>query len=82
VERLARRRLRFLMGRTFAHDRCPQARAQVVGQFVELGVAVNFDGFTSGVADHIAVMAPCQMIVEFGLGPVIQRTIEIVGQFV
>ena len=76
---LAGRRLRFLMRRAFAHNRRSQARAQIVRQFVELRVAIDFDGFPGRIADHVTVVAPRQMIVEFGPGPGIQRTIEVVS---
>jgi len=68
--------------RTLGHDGRPQPCTQIVGQLVELRVAVDFDGLASGIADDVAVVAPRQMIVEFGLGPSVQRAIEVIGQFV
>src|SRR5208282_1116686 len=82
VTALGARWVRLLVLGTLGHDGRPKPCAQILGQFVELGIAVDFDGLSSGIADHVAVVAPRQMIVEFGLGPGVQRAIEIVGQLV
>ena len=52
------------------HDCRAQPDAQIVGQFVKMGVAVNFDGPLGGVADDVAVVAPLKMIFQLrpGLG--------------
>jgi hypothetical protein len=44
------------------HDSGAKTSAEIIGQFVELGVAVNFDGFLGGVADNIAIVAPREMV--------------------
>jgi hypothetical protein len=62
-----------------ADDCGTQAIAEVVGQFVELGVAVNLDGFLGGIADHVAVVAPSQVVFQFGLGPVVDDAVQVVG---
>jgi len=52
------------------HDCRAQPDAQIVRQFVKMGVAVNFDGPLGGVADDVAVVAPLKMIFQLrpGLG--------------
>src|SRR5581483_540891 len=44
------------------HDRRAQAAAEIVRQFIELGIAIDFDGFLGGVAHHVAVVAPGEVI--------------------
>jgi len=61
------------------HDRRAEARAKIIRELVELGVAINLDGLLGGIADHIAVVAPSQMIFELGLGPIVEGPIQVVG---
>jgi hypothetical protein len=68
----------FLVGLTFGHNGATKAVAQIIGKFVELGVAVNLDGFLGGVADHVAVMAPSQMVFQFSFGAVVEDPIQVV----
>ena len=68
-----------LMRHALAHDGRSQPRPQIVGQFVEFRIPVDFNGLAGGIANHVTVVAPSQMIVEFGLGPCVQRPIEVVG---
>jgi hypothetical protein len=46
----------------FGHDGGAETAAEIVGQFVELGVAIDFDGFLGGVANDIAIVAPGEMV--------------------
>jgi hypothetical protein len=61
------------------HDGRAKASAQIVWKFVELGVAVNFDGLLGGIANYIAVVAPSQMIFELRLGPIVEGPVEVIG---
>ena len=70
----------FLVLLALAHDGGTKSPAQVVRQFVELGVAINLDGFLSGIANHVAVVAPSQVVFQFRLGAIIQGAIQIIGQ--
>src|ERR1700722_5490595 len=72
----------FFLLLAFHHDGGTQATAQIVGQFVKLGVAVDFDGLLGRVADHVAVVAPGKMVLQFDLGRVVEDTVQIVGQLV
>jgi|SRR5208282_1441576 len=76
---LRARLLIFFVRGTFAHDGGLKPAAEIVRQLVELGIAVDLDGLAGCVADDVAVVAPRQVILEFGLGPIIQRAIEVVG---
>jgi hypothetical protein len=49
-----------------SHDGGTQPRAKIVGQFVKLGVAVNLDGLLGGIANHVAVVAPGEMVLQLG----------------
>ena len=74
---LGGRRMRIL---ALGHDRCPEASAEVVRQFVYLRIAINLDCAFSGVADDVAVVAPLEMIFELGFGPGVHRLIKVVGK--
>jgi hypothetical protein len=62
-----------------AHDGALEAAPQIVRQLVKLLVAVNLNGFPGRIANDVAVVAPRQVILEFGLGAIIQCAIEVVG---
>src|SRR4029077_613793 len=65
---------------TFRHNGRTKSAAQIVGQFVKFGVAVDLDGLFGGVTYYIAVVAPSQVVFEFGLGAIIQSAVQIVGE--
>ena len=67
------------MSRTFGHNGRLKPFPEIVGQLVEFRVAVDLDGFAGCVADDVTIVAPRQVILEFGLGTVIERAVEIVG---
>jgi hypothetical protein len=48
----------------FGHDGGTQPRAEIVGKFVKLGVAVNLNGLLRGIADHVTVVAPGKMVLQ------------------
>src|SRR5206468_12262343 len=66
----------------FGNDRGARAGAEVLGQFVELRIPVDFDCLLGGVANNIAVVAPGKVIFEFGLGAVVEQAVEVVRQIV
>jgi hypothetical protein len=57
-----------------------EAGPKIVRKFVKLGAAVDFNGALGGVADDIAVMAPLEMFLQFGLGVRVHGVVEIIGQ--
>src|SRR6266576_1024466 len=65
---------------TLGNNGGTKAGSEVVGKFVKLGVAIDFDGFFGSVANHKAVVAPRQMVFEFSLGTVVYDAVEIIGQ--
>lgn len=71
-------RIRFFAGLTFGYDRGPEAIPKVIGEFVELRIAVNLNGLLGSIADDIAVVAPRKMIFKLGLGAVINDAVEII----
>ena len=70
----------FLVLLALRNDGGAETGTQVFRQFVELRVPVNLDGLLGGVADHVAVVTPSQVIFEFGLGAVVDHTVEIIRQ--
>jgi hypothetical protein len=66
----------------FSHDGGSELSSEVFGEFVKLGIAVDFDGFLRGIADNVAVMAPSQVLFEFGLCRGVDDAVQVIGQFV
>jgi len=62
------------------HDGGAEAGPQVFGQFVELGVAVDLNRFLGCVANHIAVVAPGEMVFQFALGLLVEDTVQVICQ--
>jgi hypothetical protein len=71
----------FFVRLALGHDSGAQPVTQIVGQFVQLGIAVNFNGFLGGIANDIAVVAPSQVILQFSFGAVVEDTVQVVCQF-
>ena len=65
---------------TFGNDGRPNTTAKIVRKFVKLVIPINFDGALRGVAKNIAVVAPLQVLLEFGPGTCVQVVVEIVGE--
>jgi hypothetical protein len=77
IEFLRRSLLLFAMA--LFDDGTAQAGAKIFRQFVQLGVAINFDGLFGGIANHIAVVAPGEMVFEFGLCAGVDDAIQVIG---
>jgi hypothetical protein len=69
----------FFLLLTLGHDSCPQAAAEVVGQLVELGVAVNLNGLLGCVTDDVAVVAPGKMVFQLGFGFLVEDAVQIIS---
>ncbi len=65
---------------TLGHDGGAEAGAQVFGEFVKLGVAVDLNSLLGCVANHVAVMAPGEMVLQFALGLLVEDTVQVVRQ--
>jgi hypothetical protein len=72
----------FLVLLALGHDGRAETPAKIFRQFVELGVAVDFDGFLGGVADHVAVVAPGKMVFELDFSLIVEDAVQIIGQLV
>src|SRR5271165_2899528 len=62
------------------HDGRSQAAAEVFGQFVELGVAVNLDGLLGCIANDIAVVAPGKMVLQLSFRFLVEDAVQVTGQ--
>ena len=70
----------FFARMTFSYYGGTKPVPQVFRKFVELRVAVNLDGLLGGIANHVAVVAPGEMIFQFGLCAVVDDAVEVIGQ--
>ena len=62
------------------NDGGTEASAEIVGQFIKMGVTIDFNGFLSRVANHVAVVAPREMSFELRLRLVVHDAIKIVSK--
>ena len=69
----------FFAGVTLGHDGGTEAVSKVVGEFVELGVAVDFDSLLGSVADYVTVVAPGKMVLQLNFGVFVEDSVQIVG---
>jgi hypothetical protein len=79
ISGLAARRIRLLVRGTLGHDGGTKFRSEIVGQLIKLRVAIDLDGFASGIAHNVAVVAPRQMVIQFGLRLGVEYTVKVVG---
>jgi hypothetical protein len=64
---------------TLSHDGRSEAPAEVFRKFVELRIAIDFNGLLGGVADHVAVVAPSQVVFQFSAGAGVEDAVKVVG---
>jgi hypothetical protein len=57
-----------------------ESGSKVFRKFVQLGVAVDLNGLLGGIAYHVAVVAPSEMIFQFNLGALVNHTIQVISQ--
>jgi hypothetical protein len=68
-----------LAGLALADNGGPEPGSKVLGEFVQLGIAVDLDGLLGGVANNVAVVAPSQVLFEFGFCGGVDDAVEVVG---
>src|SRR5271169_72754 len=73
-------RAAFLAGVAFGDDGGSKAGTEVFRKRIELRIAVNLDGLLGGIADHVTVVAPGEMIFQFRFRAIINRAIQVVRQ--
>jgi hypothetical protein len=71
--------LLLLLAGALAHDGRVQARAEIIGKFVEFGVAVDFDGVFGGGDHNVAFVAPGEVLFKFGAGALVNDAIQIIS---
>jgi hypothetical protein len=67
---------------TLGHDGRTKAAAKIVGELVELGVAIDLNSLFGGVADYVTIVAPGKVVFQLSLGLVVKNAVQIVGQLV
>jgi hypothetical protein len=58
------------------HDGRAETGAEVLGQFVELGVSIDLDGLLGSVTDHIAIVAPGKMVLQLDLCGFVEDAVQ------
>ena len=69
----------FLAALALGNDGGFKSGSKVIGKGIKLGIAVNFDGFLGGVAYHVAVVAPSQMVFQFRFCAVVNDAVQVIG---
>jgi hypothetical protein len=57
-----------------------EAGSEAFWQLIKLVIAVNFDGFLGGIHDHVAFVAPMEMLVELDFQVLADLAVKIIGQ--
>jgi hypothetical protein len=63
---------------TLGHDGGTKAGAKVIGQFIQLRVAIDLNGFLRGITNDVAVMAPGKMILQLDFCRFVEDAIQII----
>jgi len=57
-----------------------KAASKILWQLVNLVVTVNFNGLLGGVHDHVALVAPMEMLIQFHSQVLIDPAVKVIGQ--
>jgi len=68
------------MALALGYDGSMDPGAKFVRKFIEPRIPVDLDCALGSVTNHVAVMAPLQVFLEFSLGVRIHGVVEVVGQ--
>jgi hypothetical protein len=60
------------------HDGGTEAAAEILGQFIELRVTINLDSLLGRVANHVAVVAPGEMVLQLDFCGFVEYAVQIV----
>jgi hypothetical protein len=64
----------------FSHNGIVEATSEAFWKLVKFIVAVDFNGFLGGIHDHVAFVAPMQMLVQLDFQVLGDLSIEVIGQ--
>jgi hypothetical protein len=57
-----------------------EAASEAFGKFVKLIIPINFNGFLGGIHDHVAFMAPMEMLIQLDFKVLADLAVEVIGQ--
>ena len=66
----------------FGHDGGTESAAEVFGEFVKLGVAIDLNGLFGRVANYVAVVAPGKMVLQLDLCLFVEDAVQLICQLV
>ena len=72
-------RTSFLAALALGNDGRFQPGSQIIREGIEFRIAVDFDGLLGRVADHVAVVAPSQMVFQFYFRSIVNDAVQVVG---
>jgi hypothetical protein len=69
-----------LAAAAFRHNGIVEAASEAFWKLVKLITSVNFDGFLSGVHDHVAFVAPMEMLIQLDFKVLADLAVKVIGQ--
>jgi len=57
-----------------------EAGSEAFWELVKFVIAVNFNGFLSGIHNHVAFFAPMEMLIQLDFQVLADLTVKIIGQ--
>jgi hypothetical protein len=57
-----------------------EAVSEAFGKLVNLVITVNLDGFLRGVHDHVAFVAPMEMLIQLDFEVLADLAVKVIGQ--
>jgi hypothetical protein len=67
-------------GLALGHNGLVETISKILGEFVDLIISVDLNGFLGGIHHDMAFVAPMQVFIKFGPQAVIDAAVEIIGQ--
>ena len=67
-------------GLALGHNGLVETISKILGEFVDLIISVDLNGFLGGIHHHMALMAPMEMLVQLRLSALGERAVQVVGQ--
>ncbi len=75
--------VRFLTGLmvlALSHNGLMEAASEVFRELINLVITVNFDGFLGGIHDHMAFVAPMEVLIQLSPKAGADLAVKIIGQ--
>jgi hypothetical protein len=69
-----------LAAAAFCHNGIVEAASEAFRKLIKLVISVNLDSFLGGIHNHVAFVAPMQMLVQLDFQVLADLAVKIIGQ--